>query len=119
MKIAFFSFAAAVLTVGSVMLPSGVRAEFQSGGSLAAICAQDDSHAVAYCAGYTAAIADVFGNVGDDEISYWIACIPETATQGEIMEKVKSWLEAHPHNHPQSASDNVAQALSNGYQCPD
>ncbi len=119
MKLAAVTFALALIGLGAGTSQTPALADFQDGGTLAAICAQDDPHAVAYCAGYTAAIADVFGNVGEEDISYWIACIPEGATQGQVMEVVKAWLEAHPHNHTASASDNVAQALANEFKCPD
>ena len=93
------------------------RADFQTGGTLLQNCAKaDDDVALAYCIGYMTGIADAIGN-GDEEISYWQACLPEETTQGEIFEKLKAWLADHPQNADVAASDNIAQGLAALYPC--
>jgi len=95
----------------------GARADFQTGSTLLANCEKaDDDIAFAYCIGYLTAIADVIGP-GDEEISFWRACIPEGVTQGEIFEEVKTWLADHPENADVAASDNVAHGLASIYPC--
>jgi hypothetical protein len=95
----------------------GARADFQTGSTLLANCDKaDDDIALAYCIGYLTAIADVIGP-GDEEISYWRACIPKGVTQGEIFEKIKTWLAEHPENADVAASDNVAHGLARIYPC--
>ena len=70
----------------------------------------------AYCVGYITGIADVLGH-GDEDISYWRACLPEGITQGEIFEKLKAWLAEHPQNADVAASDNIAHGLASLYPC--
>jgi len=95
----------------------GARADFQTGAKLQQACAKSgDAVALAYCLGYIAAIADAIGN-GDEEISYWDACIPTGTTQGEIFDKMQAWLAEHPQNAEIAASDNIAQGLAAVYPC--
>ena len=109
------SLAFAVLLGGLAL--GGARADFQTGGTLLANCEKaDDDVALAYCIGYFTAIADVIGP-GDEEISFWRACLPEGVTQGEIFEKLKGWLKDHPQNTDVAASDNVAHGLASLYPC--
>lgn len=107
---------AAALILGGLTAESA-RADFQTGGTLLQNCnnAENDV-ALAYCVGYMTAVADVIGN-GDEEISYWDACLPEDATQGEVFEKLKTWLTEHPQNADAAATDNIAQGLATLYPC--
>ena len=93
------------------------RADFQDGDTLYQKCTETgDGQAVAFCVGYAAAIADVLGR-GDEDIAHWYACIPAGTTQGEIFEVARQWLHDHPDNRDASASDNLAQAMSDAYPC--
>ena len=108
-------FAGTLLAIG--FNAGGLRADFQTGDTLLRSCEKaGDAVALAYCFGYMAAIADAIGN-GDEEISYWDACIPTGTTQGELFEKLKTWLADHPQNAAVAASDNVAQGLAALYPC--
>ena len=107
---------AGALILGSFTI-GDARADFQTGGTLLQNCEKtSDDIALAYCIGYMTAIADTIGH-GDEEISYWQACVPEGTTQGEIFEELKTWLADHPQNADVAASDNIAQGLAALYPC--
>jgi hypothetical protein len=98
-------------------LPQTTWGDFQSGDQLLQNCTQKrDIQAQAYCVGYVAAIADVLG-VGEGDISGWRACLPSSATQGDIVEIAVSWLKEHPSIRNAGASDIVAHALARAYPC--
>ncbi|HMB75007.1 MAG TPA: Rap1a/Tai family immunity protein [Kiloniellaceae bacterium] len=104
-------------TILGGMALGDARADFQTGGTLLQNCEKaGDDIALAYCVGYITGIADAIGN-GDEEISYWQACLPENTSQGEIFEKLKTWLAEHPQNADVAASDNIAHGLATLYPC--
>lgn len=101
----------------ALALAQSAPADFKDGEELYGLCTTpNDKRANSFCVGYVAAIADVLGT-GDGSISGWRACLPSSATQGEVAEVAIQWLKNHPENRAFGASDVVAQALAHTYPC--
>lgn len=102
---------------GALALAKSAPADFKNAEELYDLCvAPNDVRANSFCVGYVAAIGDVLGT-GDGNISGWRACLPSSATQGEVAKAAVKWLKDHRGNGAVGASDVIAQALSQAYPC--
>jgi hypothetical protein len=108
-------------TVGAgavVMAVMAVSAEakadrFVSGNRLYELCRPNSSSST-FCSDYVLSVADALmvGRVGR-----WTACIPNGATDNQVVDAVTRFLEAHPAKRQDAASELVAEALAEAFPC--
>lgn len=92
------------------------RAAFDTGADLLAWCEdpQGGGFAEMYCVGYVTGIADV---LEANDVNGLVACVPDDAVVGDLVERVLAYLRAHPDRLGFGAAGLVADALAVAYPC--
>jgi hypothetical protein len=101
----------------TVALSSGAQAAFVDGNRLLSDCSAGGSQA--FCLGYIAAISDALSLTGiaPSTVANYRACVPSEATNGQIADAVRQYLEHNPAFRHLSAPGLVAEALSQAFPC--
>ena len=119
MTITKFVFAAALLTL-ALLNADRAQAGFVSGWDLLEICKAhpDDAEQklkLAECTGYVIGAADTFDC--QDKLHGFTWNSAATVTQPELVQKVITWLNAHPETLTHEADGLIAAALHESYPC--
>ncbi len=119
--------AAAVLTAmilaaaGLSARAAGTDLEFFIGEGLYAQCAADPAAADsaarrARCEGYVLGVSDALqAEAGAGGRS--VVCLPATASEPQMVQTVRAFLDAHPEKRQIAAQDLVREALAAAYPC--
>ena len=107
-----------LLTVLTVMLVGGAKAEFQTGNALFEAC-DPQSRQYPLCLGYVEGITDVLGTLHDTGGDFlgWRACIPENMSAGQAADVVMKRLREDPEQRHLGAATVVASALALAFPC--
>lgn len=108
-----------LFTAGAVMvavMAVGTEAKadrFVDGNRLYELC-WPNSRSNSFCGDFVVGIADALmvGRVG-----HWTACIPNGATDDQVVDVATRFLDAHPAERPRAARELVAQALAEAFPC--
>jgi hypothetical protein len=95
----------------------GIR-QFYSGNAFYDLCRKFPHDGV--CWSYVAGIADAMSSneKTTDTISGWSACIPVEVTVPQLVDVVEHFLREHPEARHAPASQLVAGALAQAFECP-
>lgn len=110
-------------------LPTSVRAGFETGNSLLAQCSveqSDPTYRQKYmaCSGYVSGVYDMIEllNVAKHRnrtgsVEGFQACVPDSATRGQLTDVVIKYLKDHPEQRHLAAATIVYVALKQGFGC--
>lgn len=106
----------AVVAVLVAFLGHPALAAFGTGADLLAWCEdpQGSGFAEMYCVGYVTGIADVLER---NDVNGLVACVPDDAVAGDLVERALAYLRAHPDRLGFGAAGLVADALATAYPC--
>lgn len=108
-------------TAGLSARAAGTDLEFFIGEGLYAQCLADPAQADgqarrARCEGYILGVSDALqAEAGAGGRA--VVCLPPTATEPQLVETVRAFLEAHPEKRQIAAQDLVREALAAAYPC--
>lgn len=107
----------ALLLMGPILLAAASgNAAFELGKSLKYKCFDDpNSYDGGFCLGYITGIADTMKE--GNKVNNFKACIPDSATDQDILGVVKQVLKENPGNMHYTGNDLVAFAYQDAYPC--
>ena len=107
---------ASIVVAASILagLTTDAEATFDNGNKLLGTCQNESEIPWGYCLGYIVGIAEVLET---EPLVGMGACLPKTATKGQLRIIVIKWLEANPQHLHFSAHSLVVKALSKAFPC--
>lgn len=93
----------------ALLIPTMANAEFLSGNKLLEHMTDKDVHWRMFALGYVAGVSDAHQGI--------ISCPPPTATNGQVSDVIKSYLESNPAQRHRTADVLISEALKRVWPC--